>query len=155
MGLMQLMPATAEQFGVTNAFNPAENVRAGVAYLRELLDRYPNNEELALAAYNAGPGAVDKHGQTVPPYQRNAELRRADQQDRRSARSSRAATSIYKATEYVDGHDVVALHRSEAGQRRYEIVGSGSRRSDHDNEAHEVPTRGSFGVSTAVTSSRS
>jgi soluble lytic murein transglycosylase-like protein len=68
MGLMQLMPATAKQYGVVNAFNPAENVRAGVAYLRELLDRYQNNEELALAAYNAGPGAVDKHGQTVPPY---------------------------------------------------------------------------------------
>jgi soluble lytic murein transglycosylase-like protein len=68
MGLMQLMPETARQFGVKNAFSPAENVRAGVAYLRELLDRYQDNEELALAAYNAGPGAVDKHGQTVPPY---------------------------------------------------------------------------------------
>ena len=68
MGLMQLMPSTIRQFGVKNPFNAAENVRAGVAYLRELLDRYQNNEELALAAYNAGPGAVDKHGQTVPPY---------------------------------------------------------------------------------------
>ena len=68
MGLMQLMPATARQYGVKNAYNPAENVRAGVAYLRQLLDRYNDNEELALAAYNAGPGAVDKHGQNVPPY---------------------------------------------------------------------------------------
>jgi len=68
MGLMQLMPATAKQYRVANPFNPSENVRAGVAYLRELIDRYDNNEELALAAYNAGPGAVDKHGQTVPPY---------------------------------------------------------------------------------------
>ncbi len=68
MGLMQLMPATAKQYGVKNAFNAVENVRAGVTYLRGLLDRYGNNEELALAAYNAGPGAVDKHGQSVPPY---------------------------------------------------------------------------------------
>jgi soluble lytic murein transglycosylase-like protein len=68
MGLMQLMPATAKQYGVKNAFNAVENVRAGIAYLRQLLDRYGNNEELALAAYNAGPGAVDKHGQSVPPY---------------------------------------------------------------------------------------
>ncbi|HJZ71062.1 MAG TPA: transglycosylase SLT domain-containing protein, partial [Vicinamibacterales bacterium] len=68
LGLMQLMPATIQQYGVRNPFDPADNVRAGVAYLRELLDRYHDNEELALAAYNAGPGAVDKHGQSVPPY---------------------------------------------------------------------------------------
>ena len=68
MGLMQLMPETARQFGVVNPYNPTENVRAGVAYLRQLLDRYDENEELALAAYNAGPGAVDKYGETVPPY---------------------------------------------------------------------------------------
>src|SRR5207247_3257824 len=68
LGLMQLMPATIQQFGVRNPFNPIENLRAGVAYLRQLLDRYGNNEELALAAYNAGPRAVDRHGQNVPPY---------------------------------------------------------------------------------------
>ena len=67
MGLMQLMPATARQYSVMDAFNPAENIRAGVAYLRSLLDRYSNDEELALAAYNAGPGAVDKYEQHVPP----------------------------------------------------------------------------------------
>ena len=67
MGLMQLMPATAREYGVLDPYNPAENIRAGVAYLKSLLLRYSNNEELALAAYNAGPTAVEKYG-AVPPY---------------------------------------------------------------------------------------
>jgi soluble lytic murein transglycosylase-like protein len=68
LGLMQLMPATARELGVVNPFNPMENIRAGVTYLRSLLDRYNNDEILALAAYNAGPVAVDRYGETVPPY---------------------------------------------------------------------------------------
>ncbi len=106
LGLMQLMPATMRQFGVTNAFNPAENVRAGVAYLRALLDRYQNNEELALAAYNAGPGAVDKHGLTVPPYRetKNYVAQITQMTGRKvEARSDR----IYKITEEIDGREVV------------------------------------------------
>ena len=68
LGLMQLMPATAAEFGVTDAFNPAQNIRAGVRYLKQLLDTYEGRVELALAAYNAGPGAVKKYGGKVPPY---------------------------------------------------------------------------------------
>ena len=66
-GLMQLMPQTAAQFGVKDAFNPEQNVDAGTRYLRQLIDRY-NNLTLALAAYNAGPERVDQHGRRVPPY---------------------------------------------------------------------------------------
>lgn len=66
-GLMQLMPATAERFGVKDVFDPAENVQGGVKYLRQLLDRYDGDRRLALAAYNAGEGAVDRFG-GVPPY---------------------------------------------------------------------------------------
>src|SRR6266852_4513315 len=57
-GLMQLIPATARRFGVSNVFNPVENIQGGARYLRYLLDLYANNYPLALAAYNAGEGAV-------------------------------------------------------------------------------------------------
>ena len=66
-GLMQLMPKTAADHGVTNSFEPQQNVRGGAAYLDELLTRYHEDLPLALAAYNAGPAAVDRyHG--IPPY---------------------------------------------------------------------------------------
>jgi soluble lytic murein transglycosylase-like protein len=67
LGLMQLIPSTARRFGVSNAFNPVENVEGGARYLRYLLDLYKGDYRLALAAYNAGEGAVAKH-RGVPPY---------------------------------------------------------------------------------------
>lgn len=66
-GLMQLMPGTALRFGVSDIFDPAENVEGGVKYLRFLMDRYEGDRIRTLAAYNAGEGAVDQYG-GVPPY---------------------------------------------------------------------------------------
>jgi soluble lytic murein transglycosylase-like protein len=72
LGLMQLIPTTAVRFGVNDAFNPQQNVDAGVRYLKTLLERYNGNLDLALAAYNAGEGAVDRaHG--VPAFRETRE----------------------------------------------------------------------------------
>jgi len=91
-GLMQLIPSTARRFGVGDVFNPLENIQGGAKYLKYLLELYHNDYALALAAYNAGEGAVAKYG-TVPPYRetQNYLLLVADQLKKSKAKSSVAA----------------------------------------------------------------
>ena len=68
MGLMQLMPATAKRFNVSDAFDPEQNIRGGTQYLKLLMEKFGNDLELATAAYNAGENAVEKYGRRIPPY---------------------------------------------------------------------------------------
>jgi soluble lytic murein transglycosylase-like protein len=68
VGLMQLMPGTAKRYGVVNRRNPVDNVDGGARYLKDLLSMFDNDLLLTLAAYNAGEGAVKKHGNKIPPY---------------------------------------------------------------------------------------
>ena len=122
MGLMQLMPQTMKDFGVRDAFNPMENIRGGVAYLKQLLDRYSNNEVLALAAYNAGPGAVDKHGQTVPPYKETQDY--VSKINKMSARPVQMRGSvIYKITDIVDGRETVRYSDQKPSTGTYVQIG--------------------------------
>jgi soluble lytic murein transglycosylase-like protein len=123
MGLMQLMPATAAEYGVNDPYDPAQNIKAGVAYLRSLLTKYSDNQELALAAYNAGPKAVEKYG-TVPPYR---ETRNYIERIRSNTNlTTTPPAKIYRSIEIVNGREVVKY--SNVRTAGAQLVASAERR---------------------------
>lgn len=109
-GLMQLMPATARRLGVTNIYDPKQNIEGGIKYMRMLLDMFGNDVNLALAGYNAGEGAVMRFGNRIPPYSETQEYVR-----RISARyGSITNPSFARTARRVNGDIAARLEKKDA-----------------------------------------
>lgn len=91
---MQLMPGTAIRFGVTDIYNPKQNIEGGVKYMRWLMDTFGNDVNLALAGYNAGEGAVMKYGNQIPPYSETQEYVRRISERYNSVRNPNAVKAV-------------------------------------------------------------
>ena len=123
IGLMQLMPATARELGVSDPFRPDDNIRGGVSYLAQLVARFDQNLELALAAYNAGPGNVERYG-AVPPFRETrAYVKKITGATLLTEPPAPRDPVIYKWVEIVDGKARTRYSNIPPSNTEYEIVG--------------------------------
>lgn len=121
-GLMQLMPETAKMLGVTDVYDPEQNIEGGAKYLRQMLDKYGGDTRLALAAYNAGPGKVDKFG-GVPPYPETQNY------------IQKITSRLDEAESYYGGDSKTMFDRLMEADREMALASQGKTVADADKEA--------------------
>ena len=115
MGLMQLIPATARRFGVSDTFHPEQNIEGGVKYLKHLMELYKGDERLALAAYNAGEGAVAKY-KGVPPYRETQDYIRKIS---KRLDETRAAGAVVKPEAKIEPREPVIVKFVDSNGREF------------------------------------
>ena len=119
------MPKTAAELGVDDPYNPADNLRGGITYLKRLSQQYGGNEKVALAAYNAGPGAVARYGNRVPPYPETLDyVRKVRSRTAAAARLTRVASdgNVYKSYAIVDGWWTVVFSNVPPSAGHYAVT---------------------------------